>query len=546
MVRALMGLPTPLPEGSFQHLHWKVSVDVATRRLHATATYTVLQTPSSTDEGCLALAVEGLSIESVAVNNDATEFKVIEMSPTSDQLHSTLAIAVPKQVVAPYSVAVTYHLAKPSLACHWLDSSWLITQSYPSYAPSLLPVPPQLCMKFTYTAHVTTSALATVLMSASLTESIQVPKSKSQVVTFNQPVAVPSHLLALVICPATTTLITTQHVASACTVHAASIPSSTSNALALVPDLVAAAERTTGLPWVWPPLHVLVVPTALTLSFRSMATPSLVVVDEAAAQKIDILADSVVRHWTAFRAPHETWTDVWLSEGWAKWLQLEVLNTVHPPSVAPIVHDGLVALRRALELDADTALVASHHSSHQWSVVGREKGYLFLRNLQTIVGDEAFQYFASAFVSGFEQGSVTTDEFCAFCHEYFTLVEDLPPLPVAWDSWLHVPGYIPSDSELKGLVGHVVPSPLPVSLLVDDTQSQQSLDVPGLLGISDTLELCSAFEHIQRQHGAVVALDVWLQCSEAHSFHPVTVHRIESLVHTYILQLLYVQFFHRR
>ncbi|RHY66030.1 hypothetical protein DYB30_008382 [Aphanomyces astaci] len=187
MVRALMGLPTPLPEGSFQHLHWKVSVDVATRRLHATATYTVLQTPSSTDEGCLALAVEGLSIESVAVNDDATEFKVIEMSPTNDQLHSTLAIAVPKQVVAPYryvhlfldehdvypgsvsSVAVTYHLAKPSLACHWLDSSWLITQSYPSYAPSLLPVPPQLCMKFTYTAQVTTSALATVLMSASLT-----------------------------------------------------------------------------------------------------------------------------------------------------------------------------------------------------------------------------------------------------------------------------------------------------------------------------------------------------------------------------------------
>ncbi|RHY79687.1 hypothetical protein DYB31_014223, partial [Aphanomyces astaci] len=213
MVRALMGLPTPLPEGSFQHLHWKVSVDVATRRLHATATYTVLQTPSSTDEGCLALAVEGLSIESVAVNDDATEFKVIEMSPTSDQLHSTLAIAVPKQVVAPYSVAVTYHLAKPSLACHWLDSSWLITQSYPSYAPSLLPVPPQLCMKFTYTAQVTTSALATVLMSASLT-----------------------------------------------------------------------GIRTTGLPWVWPPLHVLVVPTALTLSFRSMATPSLVVVDEAAAQ----------------------------------------------------------------------------------------------------------------------------------------------------------------------------------------------------------------------------------------------------------------------
>ncbi|KAF0717810.1 Aste57867_2083 [Aphanomyces stellatus] len=528
VLHTALQVPPPLAEGSFQHLDWHATIDLDARVIHATATYTVHPPPS--DVRCLALAVQGLTIESVCVDDIKAEHKVVDIEVLS--LDSLLVLEFPFTRRPPSCrVAVTYTISgATNLACHWFheqstNHAWLLTQLYPCYAASLLPVPPQLFMKFTYTAEVTTAASATVHMSAACTHATTHSETR-QTTVFHQSVAVQSHMLALAITPSS---MSSTRVSPTCVVHAHN-PLHPASPFHIVPALADAAEFFTGLASIWSEWNIVVVPDAFDLSFPATCAPSLLLCTETyvSTHGMALLAEATARHWTAHRAPHETWQDVWVSEGWTKWLQVEMLAMLHEH----VDHEHSWTLLQSAMTPADdtTALVAEHHSSSRWSVIAREKGYLLLLAVQDAVGADSFYFFVSAYISGFEAGSVTSDEFRSFCHEYFTLVEERPELAVDWASFFHAPGYLPpvgTVAKWLGLETLATTSPVPL-LAINWTLGD-------LLRTSDTLELCGMLAEIQRECGASVTLDMWLQCVDQKVYHPVTVQRVEAVIQTQIV-----------
>ncbi|KAG9408808.1 hypothetical protein AC1031_020652 [Aphanomyces cochlioides] len=94
-----------LPEDAFKHLHWKATVKLNDCTIDATAAYTLKVVPTS---GTLKLAVYKLVIQAVQVNGNPVDYELQNASPSLEPLHNTLAIDLPREIITPYTVAVTY------------------------------------------------------------------------------------------------------------------------------------------------------------------------------------------------------------------------------------------------------------------------------------------------------------------------------------------------------------------------------------------------------------------------------------------------------
>ncbi|CAK4680808.1 unnamed protein product [Aphanomyces euteiches] len=500
-----------LPEDAFKHLHWKATVNLNDCTIDATAAYTLKVVPAS---GTLNLAVYKLVIQVVQVNGNPVDYELQNVSPSLEPLHKTLAIDLPREIIAPYTVAVTYRVPSDSLACHWFASKWLITQSYPCYAPSFLPTPPEIRMKFTYSAEITTTVDALVLMSATKTNKSLAEDRQMQTVSFELSTPVQSQALALLIAPP----LTCNTLSNGTTVYSAM--EIDTSLFEQVPALLDAAEATTGLSWIWPTWSIVVLPEMLDFSFATVSAPSLLVCLDSTT--LDDMANAVAQHWTAFRAPHETWQDVWISEGWTKWHQRELLKYIVAPQDEA---DTWLSLHNGL--DEALPLVGEHVSSRRWSYLARDKGYLLLLALQDVVGEDVFSFFASAFIAAFEMGSATSEEFHAFAIEYFTHVEEMPDLSFDWNSWLYTPGYFPPQESIAQLLNLQRLPPF---------TTPRSLDATELVEMTDIPSFCSYFVQLQKQHGSQAALDLWMQCCDRKQFHPSFALRIEDMIERQLVQ----------
>ncbi|KDO30458.1 hypothetical protein SPRG_04360 [Saprolegnia parasitica CBS 223.65] len=391
-----------LPEGAYSHLHWAATVDFDLRVVHATATYTLAVAPTN---GLVPLEVNGLAIRAVRINGAESATQVVANPVPSG--HSMLLINLPPHTLAPFTIAISYSTAPSGLACHWLDDTkssdggtWLVTQSYPSYASALLPIPAALCMKYPYTAEITTLTSTIAVVSAPTRGAAPtLAENGMQTWTYRQTVPVPSHALALVVAPMElfslapqmSTLFATEDIEI----------EATFDAVSQLPLHLELAEALTGHEFVWSELNIVIVPAEF--CFQTALYPCLVVTTQTCLTR-SLLVESVARHWLSFLAPHETWHDVWLSEGWAKYLWLELLKQLDGSEVetTELVWSGYNQLCRAFDTEspANTRLRMDHHSMDRFSVIAREKGYLCLLALQAMVGKDTFDFFVSAYISG--------------------------------------------------------------------------------------------------------------------------------------------------
>ncbi|OQS04363.1 decarboxylase, partial [Thraustotheca clavata] len=583
-----------LPEGAFTHLHWAALVDFDMRVVHATATYTLGVVPVN---GLVPLEVNALTIRQVLINGvESANQTVSSPLPTA---HSMLLINLPPQTMAPFTVSITYSTAPNGLACHWLEDTkssdggcWLVTQSYPSYASALLPIPASLCMKYPYTAEITTLASTIAVVSAPTRGAAPtIAENGMQTWTYRQTIAVPSYALALVVAPMElfslapqmSTLFATEDIEI----------EATFDAVSQLPLHLELAEALTGHEFVWSELNIVIVPAEF--CFQTALYPCLVVTTQACLTR-SLLVESVARHWISFLAPHETWQDVWLSEGWAKYLWLELLKQLDGSEVetTELVWSGYNQLCRAFDIDtpANTRLRMNHHSMDRFSIIAREKGYLCLLALQAMVGKDTFDFFVSAYISGFETGSVTSEEFKMYCEEYFTLVEDIP-ITLEWETWYHALVDLPSPVSISDWLQQPIDPVLTMDITqldydtLSELQRQLVLEslflkptcdfeyvnawsrgeystlpqwtslwkqlhirhrewryddpqtIPNLVNYvssqANIFVICEVMAEIQNYYGINIMMDVWEGCKEIRDqtefpYHPVVLQRVSALM----------------
>ncbi|KAJ2948307.1 hypothetical protein O0L34_g7543 [Tuta absoluta] len=400
------------------------------------------------------LDVSSQVIEAVETGNGAALTYTIDGEIPN--IGSRLTIQLP-QIISPnekFAIRIQYTTAPTASALQWLDPSqtsgkqypYLFSQSSPIHARSILPCQDSPSVKFTYDAEITAPEPFTILMSA-LTKERHTNRT-----IFYQPVPIPSNLLAIAV-----GVLESRDIGPRTTIwtEKAEIEKSAWE-FSETESYLQAAEKFCG-PYVWTRYDLLVLPPSFPYGGMenpclSFVTPTLLAGDRSLA---NVIVHEIVHSWTGNLVTQKNFEHFWLKESFTVFLERKIAaSLIADPTEARKERDfhsllGLQELKDGVnKLGVDspfTKLVLNLtgvHPDEAFSIVPYEKGSLFLRYLEDLVGFESFEVFIRSYINHFEKKSLDTDEFKAFLLDYFKHAQDTLA-QVDWDKWLYGTGMPP-------------------------------------------------------------------------------------------------------
>ncbi|XP_063540156.1 leukotriene A-4 hydrolase isoform X1 [Cydia strobilella] len=434
-----------------KHTSFSLNVDFEKKVLSGSALITVdvLQ-----DTGEVILDTSNLTIHSIELE-DGTPLKYT----LGDDLHnygSKLTIKLPKTEIAgeTLKIKIDYASSQTASALQWLEPSqtsgkkhpYLFSQCQPIHARSIIPCQDTPAVKFTYDAEVTAPEEFTVLMSALRGE------SRSAKATFRQPVPIPAYLLAIAV-----GVLDSRELGPRSRVWSEKEEIEKSAwEFAETEKYLQAAERLCG-PYVWTQYDLLVLPPSFPYGGMenpclTFVTPTLLAGDRSLA---DVLVHEIMHSWTGNLVTNRNFEHFWLNEGFTVFLERKVgASLIDDSAEAKKSRDfhSLLGLQELTEAVSDlgqtnplTRLVVDLKGVHPddgFSTVPYEKGSLFLRYLEDLVGGpEVFDDFLRSYLNHFARKSLDTDQFKAYLLKYFSDNEKLNA--VDWKAWLNTSGMPP-------------------------------------------------------------------------------------------------------
>ena len=425
-----------------------LNVDFEQKQIGGTATCAL----EWKDKGAtrLVLDTRELSIEKVeALAADGTAAPLqFELAPADKVFGSKLTIEAPEQ---PASVRITYHTAPTASGLQWLAPAmtegkklpFMFSQSEAIHARSWVPLQDTPSVRFTYSAHVTSSPDVMVLMSAD--NDPQAARDGDY--SFKMPQPIPSYLLAI----AAGDLVF-EPISGRSGVWAE--PSMVGKAAKEFEDtekMIGVAENLYG-DYRWGRYDMLVLPPSFPFGGMenprlTFATPTVIVGDKSL---VSLVAHELAHSWSGNLVTNASWKDIWLNEGFTTYVQARITEALYGEEAAEMEReidqtdllaevkdmspaDQALALPPLTERDPDEAL----------SQVAYVKGAWFLQFLEQRFGREAFDPFLRGWFDDHAFQSANSDQFVEYLKQNL-----LPKNPTAvteaeLHAWLDEPG-IPS------------------------------------------------------------------------------------------------------
>ena len=451
------------------HLVLDWSCDFSAKSLRGVATWTVTTAGST-----LTLDTKDLTIERVTVGGAPAAFSLLdEVEPFGNPLRVEVGAA------GAHEVAIHYATSPESSAIQWLEPAltagkvrpYVFTQCQAIHARALLPCADTPSAKFTYEATVAVPAWATAVMSAVGTGAkVAGAKRKeggaaedTRSFGFEQKCAIPSYLLALAVGE-----LEARSVGPRSQVWSEpSMVAAAEHEFAETEKFIAAAEAITGQPYVWGRYDILCLPPSFPYGGMenpclTFVTPTLLAGDRSLA---DVVAHEVSHSWTGNLVTNHTWEHFWLNEGWTVWLERKIKGHMKGGGARGAAHYDFSAISGVKHLADDVAhFGASHPLTHMvpqlrdvdpddaFSSVPYEKGFNLLHYLSTLVGAEAFEAFARAYVDHFKFKTLTSADFRTFFMEWCR-AREVDASAVDWDAWLEQPGMPPVTNSFSNELG---------------------------------------------------------------------------------------------
>ncbi|OWR40757.1 leukotriene A4 hydrolase [Danaus plexippus plexippus] len=510
----VMGSLSPLDPSSFsrpeqaiiKHVDLSYDVDFEKKVLNGVSVLTIEVLDYIEN---VILDTSELDIKSIELKDGtALQFKLGDPVPNYG---SKLTIDLP-QSAAPeqqLQIKIKFNTSPNATALQWLDANqtsgkkhpYLFSQCQPIHARSILPCQDTPAVKFTYEAEIIAPEQFTVLMSA-----IRLNANANKT-SFSQPVPIPSYLLALAIgVLESRKLGPRSHVWS----EKEEIDRSAWE-FADTEKYLQAAEKLCG-PYQWTQYDLLVLPPSFPYGGMenpclTFVTPTLLAGDRSQA---DVIVHEIMHSWTGNLVTNRNFEHFWLNEGFTVFLERKVaasliadpeesrksrdfhsllglqelsetinsnlgaenpltrlvpdLDQTHPDdSFSRVPYEKGSLFLRYLEdlvggagnksdvnddLGSESPLtkmvvtLEDVHPDDAFSKVPYEKGSLFLRYLEDLLGGPAvFDEFMRSYLNHFQSKSLDTDQFKAYLLNYFKGNEKLAQ--VDWDSWLYKSGMPP-------------------------------------------------------------------------------------------------------
>lgn len=517
------------------NLEWKARVDFASRTLEGEVTLTL----ASAGAGPFDLDTRDLTIlEAQDDSGRKLEFSLAAGEPI---LGARLRVML---LEGTRAVTIRYRTSPEASALQWLEPAqtlggkqpFLFSQCQAIHARAVVPIQDTPRLRIKYRAELTIPADLRLLMAASFVSRTENGNGEATVV-YEMPQPIPPYLLAFAVGD-----LASRDIGPRSRVWAEpGIVDAAAFEFAEVEAMIQKAESIFG-PYDWERFDVLTMPPSFPYGGMenprlTFLTPTVIAGDRSL---VSVLAHELAHSWTGNLVTNANAEHFWLNEGFTVFAERRILEALYGSDVMILnAAVGRYRLGKAVERFAPHPELTRLQTSlggvdpdEAFSDVPYEKGYLFLRAIEEIVGRQAFDGFLRGYVERFRFGAITTAQFLK------TLEELLPGVAkkVGADEWIHGAGIPanaphPRSSRLDAIsaLGSNAPSD---ELAASWTANEWALYLGGL-SLPASAELCSNLEtrfHLTDSHNHEI-LVAWLKVAIGSGFEPV-IPRTEQLLGT--------------
>ncbi len=388
----------------------------------------------------LILDVDDLDIQSVKDDQGRTlDFEVKKGDEYGDALHIKL-------LDDTKSVEVAYATGKGATALLWMNpeqtlgktAPFMFTQGQAILTRSWIPIQDSPSIRITYTAQVKVPSGLMALMSAeNPTE-----KNDEGVYSFKMDQPIPPYLMALAVGDLTFASLGER---SGVYAEPAMIDKA-SYEFADVEEMTTAAEELYG-PYRWGQYDIIVLPPSFPFGGMenprlTFATPTIIAGDRSLTS---LIAHELAHSWSGNLVTNATWDDFWLNEGFTVYFEKRIMEALYGREYAEMLNVlGSQDLENTMEElgrdSKDTHLkleLDGRNPDDGMTDVAYEKGYLFLRWLEEMVGRPTFDEFLKTYFNSHAFETMTTEEFIVYLDE--NLLNKMDERPDV-EAWIYKPG----------------------------------------------------------------------------------------------------------
>jgi leukotriene-A4 hydrolase len=435
-----------------QQFEVDLTVDFDQKRLNGFVILDVQRQRDCPKDASLVLDTSGLTIEKAEVRRQKPfrpePFVQVpfHLAPADPILGSKLTVELTPTTM---QVRIFYRTSATASALQWLDppstagkkKPFLFTQSQAIHARSWIPLQDSPGVRVSYTASIHVPVGLTALMAA---ESRVNPADAAKgTFLFKSPQMIPPYLVALAVGDLSFKALgkRTGVWAEPATLEAASFE------FAELETMVAAAERICSY-YRWGRYDILVLPPSF--PFGGMENPRLTFVTPTILagdrSLVSLVAHELAHSWSGNLVSNATWRDFWLNEGLTTYLERRIIESLYGRERAEMEAtlgfrelydeiDRLPQQDRMLHVD-----LTGRDPDDGMTRVPYEKGSLFFRAIEQIVGRDRLDEFLRDYFNTFRLQSITTAQFETFLHE--KLLADDPNDAKALDVglWIDRPG----------------------------------------------------------------------------------------------------------
>ncbi len=533
-------------ESVVKHLDWTAAVNFDTKTISAKATLTL---ENAADAKNVVLDTKMLNIEKVTLGEDEQP-TTFELGEYDQFLGKSLTIKISPDTK---HVNIYYTTSPDAEAVQWLspvqtadkEQPFLFTQSQAILARSWVPIQDSPGIRFTYNATVTVPSNLLALMSAeNPTE-----KNPTGVYHFRMEQPIPAYLLALSVGD-----LEFRELGPRTGVYAEpSVIDGAAYEFGELESMVTAAESLYG-PYQWGRYDLLVLPPSFPFGGMenprlTFATPTILAGDKSL---ISLVAHELAHSWSGNLVTNATWDDFWLNEGFTVYFEQRIMEKMYgrdySEMLATLSHQGLKD-----EIETMTADGMAKDTELKLSLIGRnpddgmtsiayDKGYLFLRSQEELVGREKFDIFLKDYFTTNAFKVMTTEGFVTQLDEKLYKKNGHVMDKDKINAWIYQPGLpadapVPSSDKFSKVDDQWVAyagGTAADKLQTEGWSSHEWLhfvrSIPEDLSMEKMTELDKAFGFTKSGNSEVLC--AWLEKSITHQYEPAYARLEDFLVHT--------------
>ncbi len=367
------------------------------------------------------------SADSAAGKWNVAKFSVGASDPI---LGAPLRVEIPPEARA---VRIAYESSPGAVALQWLEPAqttgkkqpFLFSQSQAIQARSWIPLQDSPGIRVTYGAKIRVPGQLRAVMSANTNPFAEdaggiMLDASTREFHFEQPKPIPSYLIALAVGDLVFANLDPRGGKEGRTgVYAEpSVLPAASKEFTDTEKMVEAVEARFG-PYRWGRYDLLVLPPSFPFGGMenpclTFATPTVIAGDKSL---VSLVAHELAHSWSGNLVTNATWRDFWLNEGFTTYIERRILEDIYGKERADM--EAVLGYRTLLDElnrlpEKDEILyvdLKGRDPDDGFTEVPYEKGALFLRTLESVVGREKFDHFLRAYFEENAFQSITTQDF---------------------------------------------------------------------------------------------------------------------------------------